>query len=188
MARCFGSPKLRCFFVIPAICVVLLSCDRSNVGNEVGPVRSDELPDEPGESVSPLQTATNFVPQFMPVEKIEDFSGSWSAHSIAVDLASDGSGTALWRTYNDCRVDPPPCDRFEGDDIHSGGMGTFKVNRIEGGVGIATVTSTTQSDTFGGTVRLRLDKTNGVLSLEPWQSEELLFCRDKGPFIDGVCA
>jgi len=52
------------------------------------------------------------------------FTGSWGRHGFTLNIASDGSASAVWRVYSLCSDNPaPPCDELRGTEnqkIHCG--------------------------------------------------------------------
>lgn len=112
---------------------------------------------------------------------IDEFVGSWYAHSIGLEITRSGEGRMVWRTYNDCRADPPPCDRFDGGLITSGGQASIHLSGIEDGLGVGTVNGTTDPEALpDGPLILRLDPSNNYLYLGPWKSDELRLCGTQG--------
>jgi hypothetical protein len=96
----------------------------------------------------------------------------WFAHSFAVTIHADGSGSALWRTYRWCSESPKPCDRMRGNEIISGGRATFTVHVPPGAdYAVADVSSSTDPSVLAsrGTVTIT------PVSTGPNAGREILF-------------
>jgi len=100
-------------------------------------------------TVAPTTTSTSTTTSTtttVPAPHLDRFAGSWYHHGIGVDIAADGSGTMIWRTYQWCNEDPtPPCDGIEGNMIIDGGHGKLQIVSVHGDSAEAFVSTSTQT-------------------------------------------
>jgi hypothetical protein len=105
------------------------------------------------------------------------FGGDWYAHGIGISIDADGQGTATWRTYRDCDIDPPPCDTFRGHGVFSGGAARFDLRQVDGTVATGRVLTTTDPAAFPvGSLEAYLDRKHDVLHITP-SPRATPFCR-----------
>lgn len=83
-----------------------------------------------------------------PTAGFSRFAQVWQRHGLTVRVTADGRVTASWRTYHFCSEAPPPCDRFEGDDIINGGYGTAVLRHSNGSTADGEVTATDDTATW----------------------------------------
>ena len=108
------------------------------------------------------------------------FVGDWFGHSVYVTFDRAGHGTMMWRTYNTCGTDPPPCDTFRGNVIDDGGVQTLVITKHGTGTASGRVTASTDPVLRVGSFSLR-SAPNATLTLSPWPGSHYRLCGPKTP-------
>jgi len=108
------------------------------------------------------------------------FVGDWFGHSVYLKFDRAGHGTMLWRTYNTCGTDPPPCDTFRGNVIDDGGHATLIITKHGTGTASGRITASTDPVLRVGSFSLR-SAPNAMLTLSPWPGSHYRLCGPKTP-------
>lgn len=96
------------------------------------------------------------------------FVGTWQGHGTMLTMTAGGTGTASWRVYRFCSIDPtPPCDDDSGGQLRPGGRATLALTAGGGGTAQGTVTGSTDPGTLpNGPVTVTIEPGD-VLAVTP---------------------